>query len=58
MKNKGKLQANISRLRDQKTENLSKMDEARSSTERKHYRMLAVKNEEMIENYEEMMEDG
>jgi len=55
----GKLQANIARLKDQKVENLEKMDEARSSTEEAHYRMLSRKNQKMIDEYlERLKNDG
>lgn len=50
---KGKIKADIQRLKEQKKENLSKMDEARKKTEKKHYKRLVKKNQLMIVHYEE-----
>lgn len=55
MGNKGELESNIARLKGYKKKNLSRMDEARTSTEEKHFRMLASKNQEQIDKYEERL---
>lgn len=54
--NKGKLEANIQRLQDARTEHLSKADAAKSKPETKHYMMLADKNQEAIFMYRERLE--
>lgn len=53
MASEGKLQANIQRLKEEKTDNLGKMDEASKTTEEKHYRMLTRKNQKMIDRYKD-----
>lgn len=52
------LRRNITRVKEYKVENLSKMDEARSPNERKHYRTLAEKNQEMIDKYERRLKQN
>ena len=54
---KGKIESNITRLMEQRVENLSKMDAASSPNEEEHYRRLAEKNDEAIEMYNEMLEE-
>lgn len=50
---RGRLQANISRLKQCKKENLRKKDMAKTSTEESHYGLLVRKNQSMINRYEE-----
>lgn len=54
--NKGEIQSNIERIRGYKKENLEKKDEARSSTERRHYQRLIEKNERAITKLRDKIE--